>query len=356
MYRYGIAVPISMAALISLVTLAATPARATSPETLAALARDQPGATDNPLTGRYKGAALVLQTHKAFDELTLPSAAAVGEEYDATRHFARTVTAQGEVTRSVYVTAPGRSTLEVVKNYRDALTAKGFAPVFECAAAACGPSFRKQKYAWDNKSTQVEGVGLDHARQGLVQAVFDAGKDVRYALLKKGDTYVALFGALNAGGGFGETSAALNDRVSVLVEVVEPKAMDQNIVVLNSSAIGQSMATDGAVNIYGLYFDTDKATLLPSSTPQLAEIAQYLKANPAVQVFVVGHTDMQGGFDHNVTLAEARARAIAAALTQGYGIAATRLAAKGVGPLAPAASNQSESGRAKNRRVQLVLR
>lgn len=350
MHRYG------LAALLSIVLLASTSAFASNPETVAALSKDQPGAADSPLTGRYKGSALILQTHKAFDELTLPSATAIGEEYDATRHFGKTVTAQGEVTRSVYVTPPGRSTLEVVKNYRDALIAKGFAPVFECVAAACGPSFRKQKYAWDNRATRVEGANLDHTRQSLVGAVFDASKDIRYSLLKKGASYVALFGALNAGGGFGDTSEALNDRVSVLVEVVEPKAMDQNIVVLNSSAIGQSLAADGAVNIYGLYFDTDKATLLPSSTPQLAEIAKYLKANPAVQVFVVGHTDMQGGFDHNVTLAEARAKAIAAALTQSYGIPAARMTAKGVGPLAPAASNQSEAGRAKNRRVQLVLR
>jgi len=352
MHRFGL---VTVSLLIATLMVSA-PAFADSPETLAALSKDQPGARDNPLTGRYKGAALILQTHKAFDELTLPSAAAIGEEYDATRHFGQTVTAQGEVTRSIYVTPPGRSTLEVVKNYRDTLIAKGFAPVFECAAAACGPSFRKQTYAWDNKATQVEGTDLDHARLGLVEAVFDSSKDIRYSLLKKDETYVGLFGALNAGGGFGDISAALNDRVSVLVEVIEPKAMEQNIVVLDSSALGESLEADGAVNLYGLYFDTDKATLLQSSTPQLSEIAKYLTANPEAQVFVVGHTDMQGGFDHNVTLAAARAKAIAAALTQTYGISAARLTAKGVGPLAPAASNQSEAGRAKNRRVQLVLR
>ncbi len=320
------------------------------------LPTDQKGATDSPLTGRYKDAVLLLQTHKAFDELKLPSGPEVGEDFDAKRHFSKMVTAEGEVTRSIYVSPVGRSVLEVTKNYRDALISRGFTPVYECSGAACGPAFRKLKYAWDAPSTQVAGLNIEHARQGFVQSVFDAAKDIRYSLLSKGGTYVAIFGGLNAGGGFGDASKALNDRVSVLVEVVEPKAMDQNIVVLDASAIGQSLANEGAVSLYGLYFDTDKAVLQPTSKPQLDQMAAYLKANPAVQVYVVGHTDNQGPLDHNMTLAEARAKAIAGALSTTYAIAPARLMAKGIGPLAPAATNKTEAGRAKNRRVQLVLR
>jgi len=327
-----------------------------NPQLEKTLATDQPGATDSPLTGRYKGAALILQTHKDFDALALPSDPAVGEDYDDKRHFSKLVTVQGEVTRSIYVSPTGRSVLEVVKNYRDALIAKGYAPVFECAGAACGPSFRKLKYAWDNKAAQVAGEKIDHSRQGFVQAVFDAAKDLRYSLLAKNGAYVALFGGLNAGGGFGDASQALSDRVSVLVEVVTPKAMDRNIVVLDASAIGNSLANDGAVSLYGLYFDTDKAVLQPASKPQLDQLAQFLKANPAIQAYVVGHTDNQGALDHNMALAAARAKAIADALTATYAVASARLTPKGVGPLAPAASNSSEAGRAKNRRVQLVLR
>jgi len=331
-------------------------ALANNPQLDKTLTTDQPGASDSPLTGRYRGATLLLQTHKEFDELVLPSGAAQGEDYDAKRHFSATVTAQGEVTRSIYISPTGRSVFEVVKNYRDALAAKGFTPVFECVGGTCGPSFRKLKYAWDNKSAQVAGEKIDHNRQGFVQAVFDAAKDVRYSLLTKNGTYVALFAGLNSGGGFGDASQALSDRVSVLVEVVTPKAMDRNIVVLDASAIGQSLAADGAVSFYGLYFDTDKAVLQPASKPQLDQLAQFLKANPAIQAYVVGHTDNHGALDHNMALAAARAKAIADALTASYGIASARLLPKGVGPLAPAASNSSEAGRAKNRRVQLVLR
>ena len=79
-----------------------------------------------------------------------------------------------------------------------------------------------------------------------------------------------------------------------------------------------------------------------------------LKAQPAVKVFIVGHTDNVGGLDANVKLSQGRAQAVVAALTQ-RGIAANRLAAHGNANYAPVASNASEDGRAKNRRVEMVL-
>jgi OOP family OmpA-OmpF porin len=343
------------AAVLACLALATIVHAAAGPEA-AVLTKDQAGATDSDLTGRYKDATLLLQTHKAFDEINLPAGAAVGEEYDSKKHFAKEQAVQGDILRTVYVSPTGRSTLEVLKNHRDALIAKGFAPVFECAGAACGPSFRKQKYAWDNPKSQVAALGIDHARQGYVQAVFDAGKDVRYSLLRKGDAYAALFAALNAGGGYGSVSEALNDRVSILIEIAQPKAMDRNIVVVDASAIGQALATEGQIALYGLYFDTDKATLMPTSKPQLDQMGKFLKANPAVQVYVVGHTDNQGGLDHNMALADARAKSVAAALTSGYAVPAASLVARGVGPLAPVSTNRTDAGRAKNRRVVLVLR
>jgi len=125
---------------------------------------------------------------------------------------------------------------------------------------------------------------------------------------------------------------------------------------VDSSAIGRALASDGQIALYGLYFDTDKATLQASSAPQLQQMGAYLKANPSVQVYVVGHTDNQGALDHNMTLSDARAKTVATALTSTYAIAATRLVARGAGPLAPVATNKTEAGRAKNRRVVLVLR
>jgi hypothetical protein len=76
--------------------------------------------------------------------------------------------------------------------------------------------------------------------------------------------------------------------------------------------------------------------------------------SPLLRLYVVGHTDNAGGFDHNLALSKDRAGAVVAALTGKYAIAASRLQPFGAGPTAPAASNTNEEGRAKNRRVELV--
>ena len=76
----------------------------------------------------------------------------------------------------------------------------------------------------------------------------------------------------------------------------------------------------------------------------------------ATKVFIVGHTDMQGPVERNRILSRDRAAAVIAALVKDHGITVDRLTAEGVGPLAPAASNVDEAGRAKNRRVEMVLR
>jgi hypothetical protein len=66
------------------------------------------------------------------------------------------------------------------------------------------------------------------------------------------------------------------------------------------------------------------------------------------------HTDNVGGYEHNMGLSLRRAEAVVKELTTRHGIPATRLKAAGTGPLAPMAPNETEQGRAKNRRVELV--
>ena len=141
----------------------------------------------------------------------------------------------------------------------------------------------------------------------------------------------------------------------IAVDVLETKAMQQNMVVVSASEIGKSLTTQGKVAIYGIYFDTGKADIKPDSKPSLDQIAAFLKAEPGVKLHVVGHTDSVGGFDGNLALSRRRAEAVAAALVKDYGVAAGRLVGNGVASLAPVASNASEEGRAKNRRVELVL-
>jgi outer membrane protein OmpA-like peptidoglycan-associated protein len=85
-------------------------------------------------------------------------------------------------------------------------------------------------------------------------------------------------------------------------------------------------------------------------------MAKALQAQPKMKVFIVGHTDDQGEFEANMTLSQKRAQAVADALANKYGIAANRMLPRGVANMAPVASNASDEGRAKNRRVELVVR
>jgi OOP family OmpA-OmpF porin len=106
--------------------------------------------------------------------------------------------------------------------------------------------------------------------------------------------------------------------------------------------------------LYGLYFDTDKDAVKPESQPTMAEIAKLMKSDPSLRLHVVGHTDNQGKPDYNLDLSRRRAANVVSELTNKDGITASRLDAFGCGLYAPVASNEAETGRAKNRRVELV--
>jgi outer membrane protein OmpA-like peptidoglycan-associated protein len=138
-------------------------------------------------------------------------------------------------------------------------------------------------------------------------------------------------------------------------KIVRVAAMEQSVVV-SADQIRKSLADTGKVVFYGIYFDTDKAAIKPESGPTLEEMAKFLKANAGTRVFIVGHTDMQGGLERNQKLSQERAASVVAALAGSHGIAKDRMTPDGVGPLAPVAANDAETGRAKNRRVEMVLR
>jgi hypothetical protein len=97
------------------------------------------------------------------------------------------------------------------------------------------------------------------------------------------------------------------------------------------------------------------AGALPGPT-RVSVQPKLLRADPRLELYVVGHTDNAGTFSYNMKLSRDRAASVAKTLAGEYGIAAPRLQASGVGPLAPVASNRAEEGRAKNRRVELVAR
>lgn len=137
------------------------------------------------------------------------------------------------------------------------------------------------------------------------------------------------------------------------VHIVEKKAMEQQVVA-DAAAFKTDLQETGHVAVYGILFDTGKSTLKPESEAAIAEVAKLLTSSPALKLLVVGHTDSVGVFEQNMALSNDRAGAVVKALTTTHGIAPARLKAVGCGQAAPVASNRTEDGRAKNRRVELV--
>lgn len=138
--------------------------------------------------------------------------------------------------------------------------------------------------------------------------------------------------------------------------IVEKGGMVQEIVASpeTSENFSKSINETGKATVYGIHFDTDKAEIKPESEQTLIEIAKLLSENPELKVYIVGHTDSTGTFEHNMKLSQARAEATVNVLTSKYGVAADRVTPYSIGPLAPIASNKTEEGRALNRRAEIV--
>jgi OmpA-OmpF porin, OOP family len=117
-------------------------------------------------------------------------------------------------------------------------------------------------------------------------------------------------------------------------------------------SLGDQLDANGSIDLYGIRFDTDQATLKPESTAVLEQVLALLQERSDLQVAIAGHTDAEGDDAHNLALSQRRAAAVVDWLAA-HGIAATRMRAEGHGESAPVASNATAEGRALNRRVEI---
>jgi len=317
--------------------------------------QDLKGLTDPPGLPRYAGSVLVYRDDVAYDEVKWPTARA--DLQGGQWRVARSLERAGQRSVAQYVGPEGRSSLEVLRNYQQALKGAGYETVHECAGEACGDAQNISEYGL--ASLVIPATWAGKVGNNSVPACGGGANitDFRYAVLDNKATGAALaVMAWNPG----ILSVYCDEknfqkRVSVFVSHVTPKAREQKMETLSASEMGKSLDANGKVAIYGILFDTNKADLKPESRPSLEQIGALLKAQPALRLHVVGHTDNVGQLAANLDLSRRRAEAVAAELARSFGIARDRLTANGVASLAPVASNRDEVGRAKNRRVELVL-
>lgn len=352
---------IAMLAGAMMVLSAAAHADATIPT------KDIAGAKDSALLKRYDGSFIVSYERLAFTDFKVPLSKLEKGSDDQRDRMNNQVykpkqelEVEGARTRIAYLLPAERSPLEVLRNYQDVVKAAGGEILFTCKAEECGGA--------PDRSSDGGGGDMSlmmyffHAGQ-LKDKDFSNGKcaltsgldDQRFFSAKLpqagGDAYVTVqtFQVKDT-----LYCKEFNERTVALVHVVEPKPREQKMVVVKADEMARNIATTGRVALYGIFFDTNKADLKPESNPTLTEIAGLLKADPKLAVLIVGHTDNQGAFDHNLDLSRRRAEAVVKALAANYRIDPRRLRAAGVGMMAPAASNDADDGRARNRRVEVV--
>jgi outer membrane protein OmpA-like peptidoglycan-associated protein len=230
---------------------------------------------------------------------------------------------EGRLIRLKYKNPKGRSTLEIERNYRDALTAHGLSIDFICAGKkACGNPSRSP--SWNS----INGINL-----GI-------DGDIRY-----------FTGRLVTEGSEVHVAVAINRHVHY-VHTLEKTAMQTGLV--SVERLATELERVGKVELQGIYFDTGKAILRSESREALAQVATLLDGQPALRLAVVGHTDSRGDPKANQVLSQARADAVRQTLIDGYGIEASRLMARGMGSAQPVSDNATAEGRARNRRVGLV--
>ena len=288
-----------------------------------AMAQDQDleGSKDHPLISRYPGSYIGDYRYKEFDEFELPVGKGSRDNAGKTQHL------EGKITHLQYWNPEGRSVLEIYRNFEGALRAAGFETLYTCAGVEqCG---------WGNFTLSPE-VREEWIDTGATRHL--TGKLSR----SQGDVYINLIVQQHGG-------ASLT-----LLDVIEMKPMEVGLVAVNAESLAGDISRTGHASVYGIYFDTGKADVKPESDAVLAEISKLLQQDASLKLYVVGHTDNVGTLASNMDLSKRRAAAVTQVLIAQYGVAAVRLSPQGDGPTAPVASNDSEEGRAKNRRVELV--
>jgi OOP family OmpA-OmpF porin len=329
---------------------------------------DIEGASDNALLKRYEGSFIVSFERQDYTDFEIPASAlkpsADPDARDAMNNMVfepeTEIEVEGTLTRLAYVLPEDRSPLEVLRNYQDVVEEGGGKLLFECKQEECGGDPQKSSSGGGGEmslmqyfvyESELKDESYSNGNCALTQDINDQRFFSAEMPVPAGKAYVTVHTYQLIDDLY---CKELNGRTIAVVHVLEPKDRDQKMVVVDAGEMEVAIAATGSISLYGIFFDFDKADVKPESEPTLGEISKLMTADPDLAVVVVGHTDNKGSFDYNLDLSARRSQAVRDALISKYAIAPERLTAAGAGMMAPVASNDTEDGRAKNRRVVLV--
>lgn len=248
--------------------------------------------------------------------------------------------------RRVFCRAPeGRSSLEILRNYEEAVLEMNGSILF-LSRSPQDIEINGQKFKDIFSQNRIErGLATSH----LTHTSFPEEIEEYLAGIIRGedkDVYFVL------GTGTGSWGASEHNRTFYELIILEAQPVETGMI--TAYEIGSRISSQGRIAFYNIHFDIGKSEIKSGSEGALTEISKYLKENEEKTFLVVGHTDSTGDFDMNIRLSRERAKAVKAELINKYGINEEQLKSFGVGPASPVASNTHEQGRARNRRVEIV--
>ena len=226
--------------------------------------QDLKGLGDPPGLSRYTGSVLLYRNDADYDELRLPVSRPVDKGGEPVAP--KVLEARGQRSSLQYLVPPGRSPLEVLRNYQQAYKAQGFETVYECAGPACGAS-DVSLHGFDLgrllvPANYASAIG-DNSPAACAGGAFVG--DLRYAVLqnKASGAAMALMSWKPGNVSAYCDEAAFKKHASVFLVRVQPQARAQTMETLSASELGQSLTATGKVAVYGILFDTNKSDIKP---------------------------------------------------------------------------------------------
>ena len=250
----------------------------------------------------------------------------------------------GSIERTVLRIRGGISTLELIAEFHEFFASQGFAEIYSCQTKDCGGfDFLS---GIDVAATPEMHVDLGDFRFLSVSRNLDSKVETVELLASRGALNgFAQITVVVGAGRFEEAAANQN------MTEIQPRSTARTL----SMPLARLIEENGYVVLEGLSFMSGAPNLENMRFQELEELAAFLNERPDAVVALVGHTDAIGSLDSNINLSLLRARSVRNRLVETHGVQSRQVTVRGVGFLAPRATNETEAGRMLNRRVEVVL-
>ena len=280
-------------------------------------------------------ASLQMDVRNPLDSYALPTGIWNGTEVP-------TKTVEGQLIQQAWmIDAATLTTLQLLQPLRAQLRDAGFQILLDCQTEACGGF----DFRFGTATLPPPEMQINIGDFRFLAAERTTGPEPEY---------VSLFVSRTSQAGFVQfTHVGATPDAEPLTSISAPPIRTSQTGI--QTGLAASLDENGYAVLDDLAFGTGSAQLAPTRFNSLERLADYLSANPALTVALVGHTDSSGALAGNIALSKQRAGSVLERLVNDYGIRRNRLEAEGMGYLAPIATNRTEQGREANRRVEVII-